>query len=53
MPTFYIMRLINSAGFTSIVADSQEEAQQIADSLSDDEFPNPDIQITNIVSDSI
>ena len=53
MPTFYVMRIITSTGFTSIEADSQQEAQQIADSLDTDEFSNPDIEITNIVSDPI
>lgn len=50
MPTFYVMRIANTASFTSISADSQEEAQQIADNLSNEVFTDSDLEITNIVS---
>ena len=51
MPTFYVMRVTNTASFTSITADSQEEAQQIADNLSNEVFTEADLdEITNIVS---
>jgi hypothetical protein len=51
MPTFYVMRITNTASFTSISADSQDEAQQIADNLSNEVFTDADLEITNIVSD--
>jgi hypothetical protein len=51
MPTFYVLRITNTASYASVNADSEAEAQEIADTLSQDLFTGTDIEVTNIVSE--